>query len=175
MISRTWCNFPPQNEEVRFIENELENHKQKYFELQTFTRSLILAIKSDDKEQQQVNLEVSVTEGVCHSVLCHSLDFVHSAQRLRFWLGQNILQTKKSWTLNKGRSCNLDRRWQGQRSVTLIKGQAEHRSAQRDWDLSVGRSQMWDLGKKPGFCSFTALHLMHSTAFNAWVDRALDE
>ncbi|NXC16989.1 HDX protein, partial [Corythaeola cristata] len=41
------------NEEVRFIENELENHKQKYFELQTFTRSLILAIKSDDKEQQQ--------------------------------------------------------------------------------------------------------------------------
>lgn len=50
--------FPPQNEEVRFIENELENHKQKYFELQTFTRSLILAIKSDDKEQQQVSLEV---------------------------------------------------------------------------------------------------------------------
>uniref|UniRef100_A0A8C3HML2 Highly divergent homeobox n=1 Tax=Chrysemys picta bellii TaxID=8478 RepID=A0A8C3HML2_CHRPI len=44
------------NEEVRFIENELENHKQKYFELQTFTRSLILAIKSDDKEQQQALL-----------------------------------------------------------------------------------------------------------------------
>ncbi|NXP51449.1 HDX protein, partial [Heliornis fulica] len=44
------------NEEVRFSENELENHKQKYFELQTFTRSLILAIKSDDKEQQQALL-----------------------------------------------------------------------------------------------------------------------
>ncbi|XP_025917052.1 highly divergent homeobox isoform X3 [Apteryx rowi] len=44
------------NEEVRFIENELENHKQKYFELQTFTRNLILAIKSDDKEQQQALL-----------------------------------------------------------------------------------------------------------------------
>ncbi|XP_074863704.1 highly divergent homeobox [Carettochelys insculpta] len=44
------------NEEVRFIENELENHKQKYFELQAFTRSLILAIKSDDKEQQQALL-----------------------------------------------------------------------------------------------------------------------
>uniref|UniRef100_A0A8D0HDH4 Highly divergent homeobox n=1 Tax=Sphenodon punctatus TaxID=8508 RepID=A0A8D0HDH4_SPHPU len=44
------------NEEVRFIENELENHKQKYFELQSFTRSLILAIKSDDKEQQQALL-----------------------------------------------------------------------------------------------------------------------
>ncbi|XP_040470392.1 highly divergent homeobox isoform X2 [Falco naumanni] len=44
------------NEEVRFIETELENHKQKYFELQTFTRSLILAIKSDDKEQQQALL-----------------------------------------------------------------------------------------------------------------------
>ncbi|NWU79213.1 HDX protein, partial [Onychorhynchus coronatus] len=44
------------NEEVRFIESQLENHKQKYFELQTFTRSLILAIKSDDKEQQQALL-----------------------------------------------------------------------------------------------------------------------
>lgn len=45
----------PQNEEVRFIESQLESHKQKYFELQAFTRSLILAIKADDKEQQQVN------------------------------------------------------------------------------------------------------------------------
>ncbi|NXL96398.1 HDX protein, partial [Tyrannus savana] len=44
------------NEEVRFMESQLENHKQKYFELQTFTRSLILAIKSDDKEQQQALL-----------------------------------------------------------------------------------------------------------------------
>ncbi|NXM76733.1 HDX protein, partial [Serilophus lunatus] len=44
------------NEEVRFIESQLESHKQKYFELQTFTRSLILAIKSDDKEQQQALL-----------------------------------------------------------------------------------------------------------------------
>ncbi|TRZ05986.1 hypothetical protein HGM15179_021121 [Zosterops borbonicus] len=44
------------NEEVRFIESQLENHKQKYFELQTFTRSLILAVKSDDKEQQQALL-----------------------------------------------------------------------------------------------------------------------
>ncbi|KAJ6650977.1 hypothetical protein lerEdw1_001223 [Lerista edwardsae] len=44
------------NEEVRFIENELEHQKQKYFELQAFTRSLILAIKTDDKEQQQALL-----------------------------------------------------------------------------------------------------------------------
>ncbi|XP_020666065.1 highly divergent homeobox isoform X5 [Pogona vitticeps] len=44
------------NEEVRFIENELELQKQKYFELQAFTRSLILAIKTDDKEQQQALL-----------------------------------------------------------------------------------------------------------------------
>ncbi|NWI51667.1 HDX protein, partial [Calyptomena viridis] len=44
------------NEEVRFIESQLESHKQKYFELQTFTRSLILAVKSDDKEQQQALL-----------------------------------------------------------------------------------------------------------------------
>uniref|UniRef100_A0A8D2DXM9 Highly divergent homeobox n=1 Tax=Sciurus vulgaris TaxID=55149 RepID=A0A8D2DXM9_SCIVU len=44
------------NEEVRFIENELEIQKQKYFKLQTFVRSLILAMKSDDKEQQQALL-----------------------------------------------------------------------------------------------------------------------
>uniref|UniRef100_UPI001659F3DC highly divergent homeobox n=1 Tax=Halichoerus grypus TaxID=9711 RepID=UPI001659F3DC len=41
------------NEEVRFIENELEIQKQKYFKLKTFVRSLILAMKADDKEQQQ--------------------------------------------------------------------------------------------------------------------------
>uniref|UniRef100_A0A287ANI4 Highly divergent homeobox n=1 Tax=Sus scrofa TaxID=9823 RepID=A0A287ANI4_PIG len=44
------------NEEVRFIENELEIQKQKYFKLQTFVRSLILAVKADDKEQQQALL-----------------------------------------------------------------------------------------------------------------------
>ncbi|XP_010611165.1 highly divergent homeobox isoform X1 [Fukomys damarensis] len=44
------------NEEFRFIENELEIQKQKYFKLQTFVRSLILAMKADDKEQQQVLL-----------------------------------------------------------------------------------------------------------------------
>ncbi|XP_006902580.1 PREDICTED: highly divergent homeobox-like [Elephantulus edwardii] len=41
------------NEEVRFIENELEIQKQKYFKLQKFVRSLILAIKANDKDQQQ--------------------------------------------------------------------------------------------------------------------------
>ncbi|XP_006871374.1 PREDICTED: highly divergent homeobox-like [Chrysochloris asiatica] len=44
------------NEEVRFIENELEIQKQKYFKLQTFVRSLILAMKADDKNQQQALL-----------------------------------------------------------------------------------------------------------------------
>ncbi|XP_060264366.1 highly divergent homeobox isoform X4 [Ovis aries] len=44
------------NEEVRFIENELEIQKQKNFKLQTFVRSLILAIKADNKEQQQALL-----------------------------------------------------------------------------------------------------------------------
>ncbi|XP_008064708.1 highly divergent homeobox [Carlito syrichta] len=44
------------NEEVRFIENELEIQKQKYFKLQTFVRSLILAMKADDKEQQKALL-----------------------------------------------------------------------------------------------------------------------
>lgn len=41
------------NEEVRYIENELETYKQKYTELQNFTRNLILAIRSNDLEQQQ--------------------------------------------------------------------------------------------------------------------------
>ncbi|XP_023579539.1 highly divergent homeobox [Octodon degus] len=44
------------NEEFRFIENELEIQKQKYFKLKTFVRSLILAMKADDKEQQQALL-----------------------------------------------------------------------------------------------------------------------
>ncbi|XP_006082870.1 highly divergent homeobox [Myotis lucifugus] len=44
------------NEEVRFIENELEIQKQKYFKLQTFVRSLILAMKAEDKKQQQALL-----------------------------------------------------------------------------------------------------------------------
>ncbi|XP_012375284.1 highly divergent homeobox [Dasypus novemcinctus] len=44
------------NEEVRFIENELEIQKQKYFKLQTFVRNLVLAMKADNKEQQQALL-----------------------------------------------------------------------------------------------------------------------
>ncbi|XP_003471014.1 highly divergent homeobox [Cavia porcellus] len=44
------------NEEFRFIENELEIQKKKYFKLQTFVKSLILAMKADDKEQQQALL-----------------------------------------------------------------------------------------------------------------------
>ncbi|XP_036894232.1 highly divergent homeobox [Sturnira hondurensis] len=44
------------NKEVRFIEHELEIQKQKYFKLQKFVRSLILAMKAEDKEQQQALL-----------------------------------------------------------------------------------------------------------------------
>ncbi|XP_007534071.1 highly divergent homeobox [Erinaceus europaeus] len=44
------------NEEVKFIENELQIQKQKYFRLQTFARGLILAMKADNKEQQQALL-----------------------------------------------------------------------------------------------------------------------
>ncbi|KAI5155823.1 Highly Divergent Homeobox [Manis pentadactyla] len=44
------------SEEVRYIENELEIQKQKYFKLQMFVKSLILAMKTDDKEQQQALL-----------------------------------------------------------------------------------------------------------------------
>ncbi|XP_061093152.1 highly divergent homeobox isoform X2 [Conger conger] len=41
------------HEEVRYLESELENQKQKYTELQTFTRNLLNAMKNDDKEKQQ--------------------------------------------------------------------------------------------------------------------------
>ncbi|XP_072285688.1 highly divergent homeobox isoform X2 [Pyxicephalus adspersus] len=50
------------NEEVRYIENELENYKHKYAELQNFTRNLILAIRSNDIEQQQALLNDSSLE-----------------------------------------------------------------------------------------------------------------
>ncbi|KAL2077767.1 hypothetical protein ACEWY4_027271 [Coilia grayii] len=41
------------HEEVQFLENELENQKQRYFELKSFTRSLLSAVKNNDKEKQQ--------------------------------------------------------------------------------------------------------------------------
>ncbi|KAJ8338316.1 hypothetical protein SKAU_G00372820 [Synaphobranchus kaupii] len=41
------------HEEVRYLESELENQKQKYTELQNFTRNLLNAVKNDDKEKQQ--------------------------------------------------------------------------------------------------------------------------
>ncbi|XP_066437565.1 highly divergent homeobox isoform X2 [Eleutherodactylus coqui] len=42
------------NEEVRYMESELERYKQKYAELQAFTRSLIQSIRLNDREQQQI-------------------------------------------------------------------------------------------------------------------------
>ncbi|XP_044538483.1 highly divergent homeobox [Gracilinanus agilis] len=60
------------NEEVRFMENELEIQKQKYFKLQAFVRSLILAMKADDKEQQQALLSDLPPE-------LEELDFHHTS------------------------------------------------------------------------------------------------
>ncbi|XP_075690636.1 highly divergent homeobox [Rhinoderma darwinii] len=42
------------NEEVRYMESELERYKQKYAELQSFTRNLIHAVRSSDRDQQQI-------------------------------------------------------------------------------------------------------------------------
>ncbi|XP_069841758.1 highly divergent homeobox isoform X2 [Dendropsophus ebraccatus] len=42
------------NEEVRYMESELERYKQKYAELQAFTRNLIHAVRSNDRDQQQI-------------------------------------------------------------------------------------------------------------------------
>ncbi|KAM9741499.1 highly divergent homeobox [Menidia menidia] len=41
------------HEEVQFLENELENQKQKYQELAIFTKSLLIAVKTNDLERQQ--------------------------------------------------------------------------------------------------------------------------
>lgn len=41
------------HEEVQFLENELDNQKQRYQELASFTRSLLLAVKNKDLERQQ--------------------------------------------------------------------------------------------------------------------------
>lgn len=41
------------HEEVQFLENELENQKQRYQELASFTKSLLIAMKNKDLERQQ--------------------------------------------------------------------------------------------------------------------------
>ncbi|XP_017275150.1 highly divergent homeobox [Kryptolebias marmoratus] len=41
------------HEEVQFLENELENQKQKYQELADFTKSLLSAMRNNDLERQQ--------------------------------------------------------------------------------------------------------------------------
>ncbi|XP_040903739.1 highly divergent homeobox isoform X2 [Toxotes jaculatrix] len=41
------------HEEVQFLENELENQKQKYLELVNFTKSLLSAVRNNDLERQQ--------------------------------------------------------------------------------------------------------------------------
>nr|XP_023679661.1 highly divergent homeobox-like [Paramormyrops kingsleyae] len=41
-------------EEVRYLESELENQKQKYYKLQMFTKNLLSAVKNMDQEKQQV-------------------------------------------------------------------------------------------------------------------------
>ncbi|XP_059507275.1 highly divergent homeobox isoform X4 [Stegostoma tigrinum] len=44
------------NDKIRYLENELEKQKQKYLHLQNFTTSLVLAVKTNDTEQQQMLL-----------------------------------------------------------------------------------------------------------------------
>ncbi|AWP12406.1 putative highly divergent homeobox [Scophthalmus maximus] len=41
------------HEEVQFLESELENQKQKYLELASFTKSLLSAVRNNDLERQQ--------------------------------------------------------------------------------------------------------------------------
>ncbi|XP_062331851.1 highly divergent homeobox [Osmerus eperlanus] len=41
------------HEEVHYLESELENQKQKYYELERFTKSLLNAVRNNDQEKQQ--------------------------------------------------------------------------------------------------------------------------
>ncbi|KAJ0002602.1 hypothetical protein NQD34_007751 [Periophthalmus magnuspinnatus] len=41
------------HEEVQFLENELENQKQRYQDLASFTKSLLIAVRNKDLERQQ--------------------------------------------------------------------------------------------------------------------------
>ncbi|XP_051877744.1 highly divergent homeobox isoform X3 [Pristis pectinata] len=44
------------NDEMKYLENELEKQKQKYLHLRNFTTSLVHAVKTNDTEQQQMLL-----------------------------------------------------------------------------------------------------------------------
>uniref|UniRef100_A0A4W4DWR0 Homeobox domain-containing protein n=1 Tax=Electrophorus electricus TaxID=8005 RepID=A0A4W4DWR0_ELEEL len=53
------------HEEVQYLESELQNQKQKYHELRTFTQSLVMALKNNDSDKQQellANLPQQVEE-----------------------------------------------------------------------------------------------------------------
>ena len=49
-----------QHEEVQFLEHELENQKQRYQELASFTKSLLSAVRNNDLERQQVCLHSNI-------------------------------------------------------------------------------------------------------------------
>ncbi|KAG1925221.1 highly divergent homeobox, partial [Pimephales promelas] len=41
------------NEEVQFLESELQNQKQKFSKLKSFTKNLLIAVKNKDRKKQQ--------------------------------------------------------------------------------------------------------------------------
>lgn len=55
-----------QHEEVQFLENELENQKQKYLELATFTKSLLSAVRDNDLKRQQVHSRTRLCSSSCY-------------------------------------------------------------------------------------------------------------
>lgn len=59
-----------QHEEVQFLETELENQKQKYLELASFTKSLLSAVRNNDLERQQVHSFLN-TDQIQHSLQKH--------------------------------------------------------------------------------------------------------
>lgn len=61
-----------QHEEVQFLEIELENQKQKYLELASFTKSLLSAVSNNDLERQQVHSQSFLnTVQIQHSLQKH--------------------------------------------------------------------------------------------------------
>jgi len=51
----------PQNEEVQFLESELQNQKQKFSKLKSFTKNLLIAVKNKDRKKQQVRKQLGST------------------------------------------------------------------------------------------------------------------
>ncbi|CAJ0941342.1 unnamed protein product [Ranitomeya imitator] len=67
------------NEEVRYMEGELERYKQQYAELQAFTRTLICAVRSTTTgKNNRAELTILLVQSLCTYI---TLDATHDARK----------------------------------------------------------------------------------------------